>query len=67
MLKELEWLNGLNVRNNCLSFDRVINLATVNGDFFGSLHAETYFVASNLDDHDRNVIVDDNTLVFFAR
>ena len=42
----------------------VVNLATVNRHVFLSLDAETHFIAPDLNHSHRDVIADDNTLVF---
>jgi hypothetical protein len=49
------------------AMDRVINFASMDRHFFRRFHAEPHFVAANLDDDNRNVIVDDNTLVLLPR
>ena len=45
--------------------DRLVDFVTMDRDFFGSLDAQSYLVASDLYDDDRNIIIDDNTFVFF--
>jgi hypothetical protein len=44
-----------------------VNLVAMHRYFLRGLDAQAYLVATNFDDDDRNVIVDDNTLVLFPR
>src|SRR3954462_10774006 len=50
-----------------ISLDRIIDFTTMDGDLLGGLHAQSHFVASNLDDDNRDVIVDDDAFVLFPR
>ncbi|MFT5302581.1 MAG: hypothetical protein ACI814_003397 [Mariniblastus sp.] len=50
-----------------ISLNRVINFPTVYWDFLRSFHSQANFVATDLDDYDRNVIIDDNTFVLLSR
>jgi hypothetical protein len=47
--------------------DRIENLTTVNRDFLRGLNTQSNLVATNFDNDNCNVIVDDYALVFFAR
>jgi hypothetical protein len=49
------------------AMDRIEDFAPMNGDFLGGLDPQADFVASDLHNDDRNVIVDDDTFVLFAR
>jgi len=47
--------------------DRVEHFSAVDRNLLGRLDAETNLVAANLDHDDRDVVVDDDALVFFSR
>lgn len=47
--------------------DGIVDLAAMDGDFLGTINAETNLVAADFDDHDRDVVVDDEALVLPAR
>lgn len=49
------------------AFYRVINLTAMDRNLFRSLYAQTDLVASNLDDNDCNVVIDDDTFVLLSR
>jgi hypothetical protein len=49
-----------------VAVDRIEHFPPVNRHFLRGLDPQADFVPPDLDDHDRNVIIDDNTLVFFA-
>ena len=46
--------------------DQIKNFFAMDGDFSGSLDAQSHFVTTNFYDRDRNVIVDDNALAFLS-
>ena len=46
--------------------NRIEHFAPVDRHFLRGLDPQADLVPSDLDDHDRNVIVDDNTLVLLA-
>ena len=48
-----------------MSVDRFVHFLPVYGDILGCDDAEPHLVTTDLDDRDDNVVVDDNTLVFF--
>ena len=48
-----------------MAVDRFVDLLAVNGNVLGSDDAEPHFVTTNLHDRDDNIVVDDDTLVFF--
>ena len=45
----------------------LVDLVTVDRDLFGRFDAQPDLVTSDLYDDDRNIIIDDNTFVFFPR
>jgi hypothetical protein len=47
--------------------DGVVDFAPMYWNFLGGFYAQADLIAPNLNDHDRNVIVDDNTFVLFPR
>src|SRR5436305_4204522 len=50
-----------------ISLDRIIDFTTMDGDLLRGFHAQSHFVASNLDDDNRDVIVDDDAFVLLPR
>ncbi len=50
-----------------VAVDGVENLATMNRHFLWRLNAQSHFVAANFHDDNRDVIVNDDTLVLFSR
>jgi hypothetical protein len=48
-------------------FNRIVDFSTMDRNLFGGLDAKAYFVATNFYDNDRDVVVNDDTFVFFPR
>ena len=59
-------LRGFVASGSFVAPNGVKNFAPVDRHLFRRLNAQTNYVASNFDDSDRNVIVDDNTLILLA-
>jgi hypothetical protein len=55
------------LRGEFVAMNRIENFAPVDRYFLRGLNPKADFVSSNFDNHDRNVIVDDNTFVLLAR
>ena len=47
--------------------NRFVDFIAMNRDFLGGFHPQANFVATDFHHDDRNVIVDDNTLVLLPR
>jgi len=48
------------------AFDRIVNFTSVNGHLFWGFHTQSNFIASDFNNNDRDVIVDDDALVLLA-
>ena len=58
---------GRAVLDGGVALDRIIDLTAMDGDLLGGLNAQSHFVAANLDDDNRDVIVDDDAFVLLPR
>jgi hypothetical protein len=57
---------GTLVQSSCLVLDRLINLTTMNSDMLRGFNAQAYLVTANLYHGHRDIVVDDDALVFFS-
>jgi len=49
-----------------LTVDRLVDFSTMNAHIFWSFDPESYLITTNLDHRDRDVVVDDDTLVLLS-
>ena len=53
--------------NGFTTGNRVVDLSPMDRNFLRGFDAQSHFVTTDLDHHDRDVVVDDNAFVFFSR
>src|SRR6478672_7129272 len=57
---------GSLIRDPRLALNRLVDLAAMHGDVLGSLDADSHLVPADLNDGHRDIVVDDDALVFLA-
>ena len=57
---------GIRIESAGLVLDGLVNFTTMDGDMLGRLDPEANLVAANLDHGHRDVVVNDDALVFLA-